>query len=346
MSSGDRIDHAGIGVNPAADHVIVLWHGANQQFGQLGHPQRAVNILGHVEPADTVRSLTWILNGRASGSLSIGPDGKRLHSAGDFNVEIDRDHLKNGQNILVLTAQWENGRHASTQATIDYCANATCSLPYRASWIGDASTGDEWRQQVQIVDGRWNRTPHGLRTRDPHYDRLLTFGDMTWTDYQTRATLAIHRFVYDAPGQLGGGVGLLHRWSGHVPDGNQPRREWRPNGAIGWYRAHWEENPATWRSLNISDAVVEDREIVATGPTNLDLDRDYVFEFSQRSRQGQPGLYRFRVWPADSPTSLNCDLTATARQGEAPAGSVLLIALFADVTVSSVDITAMPTAEQ
>ncbi len=331
-----RTDDLKPGDPDVPDKDIHLWYGSRQEFGRSGHPQRAVNILGHVTSPAGLAELIWSLNGVGGGRLPTGPDDFRLHRPGDFNIEVQRNLLNNGENVLHLHASWTDGTERSRQVTLTYHETTCWHLPFDADFSAGSKDRDDWTSQVQVVDGLWKLTEQGLRTAEPHYDRLLTFGDVTWTDYRTRATVTIHRLLLDTPGRYGGGIGLLHRWSGHVPDACQPHREWRPNGAIAWYRAHWDEQPATFRSLNISDAVEADLALVATKPVLLDLDRPYVFEFGQTSRMGPTGLYHFRLWPSDDPGRILCDLTAPAKTGESPSGSALLIALYADMTLHSI----------
>ncbi len=52
-------------------------------------------------------------------------------------------------------------------------------------------------------------------------------------------------------------------------------------------------------------------------------------------RIGDGPVQRVSVGPDDEPSQALCDLSAPARDGEARKGSVLLIALFADVTIHS-----------
>ncbi len=83
---------------------IALWYGDEQSFGQLGVPQRWVNILGNVSDTDGVDSLYYTLNGGSKVMLSIGPDSRRLQSTGDFNIDLATDDLTDGVNTVIITA--------------------------------------------------------------------------------------------------------------------------------------------------------------------------------------------------------------------------------------------------
>lgn len=311
------------------EYAIDVWYGSRQSFGRLGNPQRWANVLGTVSRADELLSLAASVNGGAERPLKVGPDGYRLRGEGDFNVDVALEELTSGENRVALRSSWRGGRSADCDVVIDYTAGQTWPLPYKIDWSRAGAVSD----CVQIVDGRWKLTAGGIRPVHPAYDRLVAVGDMEWTDYRLTVPATIHGFC--RPERIIGGFGLLFRWTGHRKDEHQPYREWRPNGAIGWYRAHWEDSPVTYRSLNISDAVVKDVAITATGPCELKSDKRYVFEMSVRSRRGATGLYRYRVWAEAREDELLCDLEAEAREGEAPRGSALLIALRADVTIGN-----------
>ena len=92
-------------VSSADEPVIDVWYGEHQRFGQHGgHPQRWINVLGRVTPADTILSLTFSLNGAEPKELSFAEDNKRIARDGDFNVEIDRTALRAGNNAVLIVA--------------------------------------------------------------------------------------------------------------------------------------------------------------------------------------------------------------------------------------------------
>ncbi len=309
---------------------IEFWYGDVQSFGSAGNPQRWVNVLGTVH--GPVRSLCCSLNGGEPRPLSLGPDGLRLQAAGDFNAEFPVRDLREGANTVELTATAEDGREVAREMIVEYTPDRRWPLPCRLGPDGKAPLMDG----VQIVDGRWELDDGGIRPAHPHYDRLVAVGDREWTDYRLRVTATVHGFSERESG-LTGGFGLLFRWTGHYPDEHQPHREWRPSGAIGWYRARWEERPPRVRSLNISDGVVRDIAVAETNPIELTTARPHVFEFGVRSRPGRTSKYRYRVWPDGEPDRPLCDLTAEGREGESPRGSALIIALYCDVTIHDIE---------
>ena len=84
-------------------------------------------------------------------------------------------------------------------------------------------------------------------------------------------------------------------------------------------------------------SVYEEYPLRFPGPDRCELDPGtrYVFEFGVNSRTGSTSLYRYRVWPADRPDALLCDLATAGRESESPHGSALIIALYCDVTIGN-----------
>jgi hypothetical protein len=316
---------------------IHLWYGKAQRFGHWGVPQRWINILGTVSEAQEPVSVHYQLNGGPERPLSVGPDGLRLRGEGDFNAEIACPDLQPGANEVVLTAVDRTGQRVTQRVTVAFTPDRRWPLPYRVRWNEVTRIPDV----VHVVEGQWQHTLQGIRPRYPAYDRLVAIGDQTWTDYQVQAKLTVHGFVEAQDGHPNGGFGLLMRWTGHYADEHQPSREWRPSGAIGWYRARWEDTPAHVRCLNISDGVIVDTLMVETPPRMLDIGVPHVFQCGVRSRPGTTSLYTLRVWPDGQPDALLCDLSTPGREGESPQGSVLFIALYADVTIGDIEVTAL-----
>ncbi len=318
---------------------ITLWYGSRQIFGVPGIPQRWVNVLGCVQGPATL--LTCRINDDPPQPLSLGPDGLRLREPGDFNAEIPVDRLRPGDNAIRLEALDADGCSTHTDAVIHWRPGNTWPLPCAIDWPAHPCPGRPAAitDRVWIVDGRWRRDGGGIRPALAAYDRLVALGDMTWADYRVRVHAAIHGFEPNIkhPDRLRGGLGILVRWTGHHHDAHQPHREWRPNGAIAWYRTNWEHG-STLREFNISDAVLEDRAKVSSPPCDLPPGQAVLLDFSVRSRPGRTSVYHFTAAPAHHPDQPFCDLTAEGTEGEAPTGSILLIALHCDVTLGRIQV--------
>jgi hypothetical protein len=313
---------------------ITLWYGHAQRFGHLGLPQRWINVLGTVTGGPPPVSLTCSLNGGPPQSLNLGPDGLRLLRPGDFNAEIACDALRSGPNDLLLVATGASGVRTAETVTITFEPNRRWPLPYRVHW----REVDHIPDVVQVVEGLWDLTPAGIRPRYPGYDRLIAIGDRSWTSYEVQARVTFHTFARTAAGHPLGGFGFLLRWTGHYADGSQPSGEWRPSGAIGWYRARWEDDPARVRCLNISDGVIKDTVLVEAPPLDLVTGEPYVFRCGVQARPGATSRYTLQVWRERRSDDVLCDLTTYGREGESPQGALLCIALHDDVTIGDLEI--------
>ena len=133
---------------------IDIWYGDEQSFGQEGVPQRWVNILGNVSDADGVNSLYYTLNNGSNVTLSIGSDGRRLQSSGDFNVDLDVKDLIDGTNTVIITAIDNLSNQTDHSVTVNYSSTNVWSLPYDIDWQSKA----EVNEVSQAVDGNWEIT--------------------------------------------------------------------------------------------------------------------------------------------------------------------------------------------
>ncbi len=316
------------GGNPSAETppVVEVWYGDTQNFGQLGVPQRWANILGHVWDTDAIASLSYTLNGGPSYALNMGPDGQRLVSYGDYNVEIDYEELIVGANALVITAIDTLGEQTEKMVTINYTAGITWEMPYVADW----SAATEIADVANVGDGRWILTPDGLRT-DPAgtgYDRFVVMGDRTWmTDYEVTVPMTIHA------GNLGGntGFGIAIGWRGHVGGGIdgpvlvQPRLENRYQ-AIGWLR-NFPDDPV----FELKD------DEVSRGEVFLSVSADVKYILKMRSETIGEGLSRVGVkfWQEGTTEPTEWLLADDFAPYD---GSVVLIGHMSDVTFGNVDI--------
>ena len=109
---------------------IDVWYGNTKPFGQLGNPQKWINVLGNVTSSVGVDSLTYSLNGSPDQDLAKGPDGFRLVGSGNFNIEIDHASLINGANTVEINAMDSGGTVATEMVTINYTTGNVWPLPY------------------------------------------------------------------------------------------------------------------------------------------------------------------------------------------------------------------------
>ena len=155
--------------------MIDLWYGDHQSFGPAGNPQPLINVLGSVDPVEQVADATFRVNKGRSRPVVFGPDLHRLARRGDFNLEIDRSTLKDGENAVEIRLRTPKGRDVFKELVIDFQENAELALPLEI----DFSKVDRLQDVVEATDGKWNLTGEGVRTAEPYYDRQLTFGAPT-----------------------------------------------------------------------------------------------------------------------------------------------------------------------
>jgi hypothetical protein len=309
---------------PPDGPLINVWYGSSQQFGFLGVPQPWFNILGNVSDPDGVSTLSYTLNGGANSSLTIGPDGRRLESAGDFNIDLAISDLVDGNNNIVITATDTFGNPSEVTVTVDYDSGNVWPLPYTIDWNSTANIQDV----AQVVDGLWNIEGDNVRTTIPGYDRLIAIGDVAWDDYEVTVPITIHS------GPSSGGVGVLMRWNGHTDNpisGTQPKSGYLPLGAIDWYRNNGIEIYGNGGEILARDG---SRTLVA-GVT-------YIFKMRVETVAGVGGLYSFKVWEEGTSEPLGWDLTGQEELTDPQNGSMMLISYEMDASFGDVTITRPP----
>jgi uncharacterized repeat protein (TIGR02543 family) len=311
-----------------ASPVITIWYENSLNFGQLGNPQRQVNILGNIsDPDSSISSLSYSLNNGASISLPIGPSGSiRLVNQGDFNVAIDITSLRSGSNTVVLTGKDSGGATTTKTVIFQYTPSHTWPIPYSTTWASAGAINN----QAQVVDGKWNIVQGGVRVEQQGYDRVIAIGDMSWKDYEILVPITVYAFYPDPTNpDDGGGAGVIARWQGHTGGGVLPS-DWRTMGAYGYY-----SNRYNGLALRINGN---------TPPVqNFAFQYGTTYLFKLRAETVPTGgKYSLKVWVKGQPeppwnTSSNL-VGVVDSNGDLPTGSILLVAhradaLFGDVTI-------------
>ena len=129
-------------VGSTGNSVIDTWYGLNQSIGNIGQPQTFANVLGNVSDPDGIASLSYTLNGGPSRQLTIGPDGLRLDLAGDFNVDLNRADLTEGNNLVEITAIDNGGSETSTTVNLNYSGLTSWPEAYQIDWSQTSSIQD------------------------------------------------------------------------------------------------------------------------------------------------------------------------------------------------------------
>ena len=314
------------------DPIIDVWYGRNQSFGQVGTPQRWINILGNVSDVDGIESLVYSLNKGPEIRVAIGPDLRRLGETGDFNLDIDRTLLKLQENEVVIKATDTLNNQRVVTMTVNYSDKHVWPGTYNIDW----QTVTNIQEVAQPVDGLWIIDKNEVRIALPDYDRLLAIGDIAWTDYEVTVPITLHDIDTEKGfnhTSSGPGLGLLMRWTGHtdfpIPDW-QPKVGWKPFGVIAWYR--WETPDSVFLRIEGTSGDLE--ELPSSIP---ELNVRYMYKLRVETMPSGGGLYQFKVWQADKQEPEAWDLSSEF--GGPPNGSLLLLAHQVDASFGNVTIT-------
>ncbi len=320
--------------------MIKLWHGDTQRFGNIGIPQRWINVLGNVADPDGVRYLHFSLNGGPLRPLGIGPDTRRLQRPGDFNVEIDFNEANAGINLVRIVARDTLDNVSEKTVTIDVTKDRT----WPASVDVNFSTVTNVEDVAQVVDGKWSLQGGALRSIETGYDRLVAIGDVSWKNYEATAYITAHSFdpAGYAPPSYGAVVGLVVRWKGHeIWDNMQPSWGYWPAGATMTYG--W--NPDG--SERVALIGNQDNQVsVKTANPRLEFNRSYVYKVRVETEATGQHRYRFKMWPADSsePAVWQHQIRNGNRPDDPTSGSLLLFSHNVDASFERVTVTRLPDA--
>ena len=320
---------------------VEIWYGKQQHFGRNGFPQKWINILGRSRPGQDIASLTYSLNGASPIPLSIGPDGHRLANPGDFNIEIDRAHLKAGENTVEVIARTRQGHMSRTKVILILHGSAGCELPYVIDWSAVERIDDA----AQVVDGLWEITEGGIKVVEPYYDRVIAFGDQSWRDYEVTVPVTFHGMRHPVRG-TDGGAGVIHaaiavHWPGHDDDNHQPHVKWYPLGATAEFRLEPRLKNCSWRILGGGRKIVEED---STRP--IEYERQYIMKHRVRTRADSSTQYSVKLWPADEPEPKGWDVEAVEGPEDVQQGGALIIAHYTVVTFGNVIVTPLEKIEQ
>ena len=322
------------GYHTVAEKIrLHIWYGPEQHFGTLGQTQRWINVLGNVSPVDQLASLTYSLNGGPADSLSTGSDLHRLAMPGDFNIELSWESVKRGKNTVLISAQPKKGKAVSREVTVWVEKGNTWPLPY---WL-DFSKVEDLQKAVQVVDGHWEMTEEGVRTSQQYYDRVLSMGDTSWSDYETTVKLTVHDFTPSEPGPPTYHVthfGVAMRWRGHHQDGRQPGRKWFPLGAQGEFLLKDNPDSCRWRIL-FDGRMKEKPPVYAAGRNQLRTGQPMYVKSQIVTLPDGRSRYRFKQWMATESESSGWDVEGYEK-GDYSSGALCLVPHNSDVTIHAV----------
>ncbi len=312
------------------DPEIDVWEGLSQEYGTIGVPQKLYNILGRVSDDTFVDTLSYTINDGPDIPLSIGPDTFRLQNDGDFNIDINRNNLNAGINLIDITAEDSQGNTTTVTVSLNYMPENTWPIPYTINW----DTVSELTDVVQIVDGLWDLDSNGARVLEWGYDRILAVGDIGWTDYEVTVPITVYDHDELDLGfpSIGPGIGIVMRWQGHSDwQGRQPNIGYLPMGASFWY--DFSLNNGTFGLHGDFGSIQYDQ----TG-RKLDLGTTYFWKFRCEGQQDGSTFYAGKIWEQGEPEPPGWFLSGFEGFNDLPNGCVLLIphhvdARFGDVSV-------------
>ena len=315
--------------------VFDLWHGNEQRFGNAGIPQKSINILGDVTDSDGVDQLFASINGGDEMALGIGPDGRRLSSVGDFNVEIATKLLNSGDNEIKLRAIDGAGNANTAVVHVTWNPVENLELPFATDWGSSSETTD----YMQVVDGDWEITAAGAHTVVAGYDRILAVGDPTWSDFDATTTVEVHSIDVSGfnPRSISPLVGIAFGWQGHSKrtptDVSQPLWYFWPTGAFAWYK--YEEVGSGFTQLrgNLDSNVDTNR--------SFDLVTGLEYAIRVQAITEDTGVrYRMKIWNRTAPEPNRWTVETLVADGPASGGLALIAhhvdATFGDLVVSPI----------
>lgn len=309
---------------------IEIWHGQNQRVGHLGAPQPDFNVSGIAEGHE----LLGRVNGGEPLELSIAEDPggfRRLGAKGHFNFEVPVSQLVLGPNQITLTARGTKAA-ATANITVEYSAGGATPSPFEVRWAGL----DHPQDAGQIVDGKWEITGDGLRSRMPAYDRLFLLGDSTWRDYEVRTRVTVHSVADDTGSHSGPpGVGFIMRFAGHVVDPPrfpeaQPKWGFQPFGAMLWLR--FKDRAAPVRQFYRGDRNESEDHGEVTG---FESGKSYELKASCRTDPANASRTRYEltVWATGEDEPDGPDFSTVQDSAEArTSGALALVVHHADAT--------------
>ncbi len=318
---------------------IDVWYGDHQQFGGLGLPQRWINILGNVTSENGIQDFSYRLNDTESRRLSLGSDLHRLANPGDFNIDLDVKGCKQGKNYIELTAIDSAGNRLAKDISFTVEKNHKWPLPYVIRW----DEVKDIQEVIQVVDGHWTITEHGLHNQDIYYDRVVAFGDDSWENYEVSTTVTFHGFTPPAPGPPTYNVShaaISSRWPGHAIDSLQPNRKWFPLGATSEFRLTAGLDSCRWRIFDgpKPNAVNFYVEEPVEAYRSIELGAVYGMRHRVETTGEKRTKYSVKFWPMDQNEPDEWDLTGIEEEENLASGSALLIAHNTSVTFGDVKV--------
>lgn len=335
----------------APQPAIEIWYGDEQKFGDLGHTQPLVNVLGSLTPGDAFADVLYRVNRGKYQQLVRGPDLHRLAMPGEFNIEIDRSRLKPGENTVEIRALTRLGKSIKKTVTLNYTTGNTWPLPFEV----DFTQVDNLQDVVEVLDGKWELTDDGVRTAEPYYDRQLAFGDDSWQDYELDAELIIHAHFPPIEGRNRAGAPYLShahtsfnlRWGGHPDDGFSPRRDWQNLGSLVALRADLatpQEGSYWWMHFGKGVPGRQAKRSIMTPEERYDIKPNERVHYRMRCETVGESTTRYstKLWREGDAEPTDWQLQFTDTSEPLATGGVVFVVHHSDATLCRVSVTELP----
>jgi len=315
--------------------AVDIWYGENQRFGDLGNPQRQINILGNIQNLDHKSRVYYTLNGGDKEIvITLGSDLHRLAMEGDFNIDLQRSELLEGKNHIDLQIIQDGKKLLSRTLSFNYSAANSWPLPYFINW----NEAGKLQNVVEVVDGDWEITSLGAHIKEQYYDRILAFGDSSWANYEVETTVIFHDYIPPAEGPPTynvSHVAIASRWPGHDHDSLQPDRKWFPLGATAEFRITDDYDSCRWRIFDGEDLYVEQE---AWEYRSIQPEKKYMLKHCVENISNSEARYSVKFWPANEKEPEQWDLQAVEVMTRKETGSALLLAHNTEVTFGNVSV--------
>ncbi len=323
---------------------IDIWYGQQQEFGHMGLTQKWINILGNVHAENGIKELSCELNDTIGKDLTVGSDVHRLAGQGDFNIDFAVSYFHEGNNQLKIFVLDSAGHSITETVQINVYKGSSWPLPYSIHW----SDVENIQDVVQVIDGNWEITRDGVHNLDTYYDRVISFGDTSWQNYEVATTVIFHDFTPPTKGPPTYNVShaaIASRWPGHDVDHLQPHRKWFPLGATSEFRLTTGLDSCRWRIFDgpKPDSIKFHVEQSPEEYRSMQLNTKYGMKHRVESLGEGKTLYRVKLWPYSEPEPEQWDFEGREPGENLFSGGALLIAHNTSVTFGDIDVIPLQT---
>jgi hypothetical protein len=316
--------------------IPTFWYGNYQKIGQLGNPQKYVDIVGNVYEQSSITNITYTLNGGINNTLNLGSDGLRLQSTNDFNIELDYSTLLCGNNTVTIYTTDSLSNSNSTSMILNYICGVNATLPYNV-YFNTSIVQDH----VQIVDGIWTISNNTIIQSVYGYDKMFTFGSENWYDYEVQSTFKFHTPL-SIPATSNFAIAM--RWDEYTGS-NQPRDSWYPIGALMGYFCRSDDSTCKLSIVSGGILVTPPWLIfkIQDNTTVLSPDITYNIKTRVQTLNSTHSNYSMRVWQlGTSEPSLWMSATIKDDNNGRHNGSVAMISYYSDVVYGNISVYNIP----